>query len=470
MKRNSLFILILLLAVFIALGTLQNRHLQQLRASEAFYRWILAAATNERLFSDQSEGYDDKSLFMSIADATESLLPEVSTMENTGADPIRPVSRLGMVAGEQEHRKTLWKLVSGPVLAQQRQRFLDDARQRKLLFAKDIQYAEAQASGVNVFNLFFGFRKVAATFVWIQVDRFWHQGMMYRMIPLMKTCVTLDPNFVDAYLLGAWHLAYNATAKMVDTPQALKTWSDKYQTCLGEKERYYYLAVDFLQDGIQKNSDNYKLYFDLGFAVYKNKLQDYEKAVKYLTPATYKMYHDRWVPRQLFICLELNGQYEKALEGWQQYVKEYPESQSALETAPRFIKRNQAFIQEKEAEKAEAEAKATADPVAAQLKRKEAEEHTQAALRLWTELNEPFGDYRIARLHALDLGNEGRYIEAIGVLEKARWDNLSSFDEASELIMEFKQKGNIPLSVSEKKAMLRKEEGETCTGQPAASK
>ena len=26
----------------------------------------------------------------------------------------------------------------------------------------------------------------------------------------------LDPQFVDAYLIGAWHLAYNATARMPD--------------------------------------------------------------------------------------------------------------------------------------------------------------------------------------------------------------------------------------------------------------
>ena len=40
---------------------------------------------------------------------------------------------------------------------------------------------------------------------------------MHRMLPLMKTCVTLDPGFVDAYLLGAWHMAYNATASMPES-------------------------------------------------------------------------------------------------------------------------------------------------------------------------------------------------------------------------------------------------------------
>lgn len=467
MRQSPLIIIFPALFITLALGSLVGNHVRQVREAEAFYRWILAAGTNERLFPQQAEGYEDKNLFTSITDTADTMLPEMARNPNIDTDPNHKVSRLGMLVAEQQYRDVIWDLARGPELAQQRQQFLEYARNRKLLLAKDIELAEAQAGGVNIFNLFFGFRRVAATFVWIQVDRYWHQGMMYRMIPLMRTCVLLDPNFVDAYLLGAWHLAYNATAKMTDTPQALKKWSPKYQVCLGAKERYYYLAIDFLQDGIDKNLDNYKLYFDLGFAVYKNKLQDYPHAIRYLTPAVYKMYHDRWVPRQLYLCLELNGQYEEALAGWEQYIKEYPKSQSAEETAPRFIKRNTALILEKKAEKAKETAKAATDPQEAEAKRKEAEDCKQRAIQLWTEMNEPFGEYRKARLKALDLADQARYMEAVGVLEKARWDDPAEFDDASNLIMEIKQKANLPLSVSEKKAVLRKEEGDTCPGMPS---
>jgi len=57
-------------------------------------------------------------------------------------------------------------------------------------------------------------------------------------------------------------------------------------------------------------------------------------------------------------------------------------------------------------------------------------------------------------------------MEAVAVLDKARWENPSSFDEASEQIIDIKIKGNLPLSVSEKKAVLRREEGDTCPGAP----
>ena len=202
------------------------------------------------------------------------------------------------------------------------------ARAQKLYYAKDIQYAQAQASGVSIFNLFFGFRKVAANFVWIQVDRYWHMGLIYRMYPSMLTCVALDPNFVDAYLLGAWHMAYNHTAKMPDTPAPMKEWDENFGACVGQKERLYYIAIDFLKDGIRNNPRNYKLYFDLGFAIYKIKLKDYENAVRYLSEAI-RQPHDRWVPRQLYICKEMNGQYEEAVAGWQDYMKRFPESQTA---------------------------------------------------------------------------------------------------------------------------------------------
>src|SRR5690606_233158 len=75
---------------------------------------------------------------------------------------------------------------------------------------------------VSMANMFFGFRKMAANLLWLQVDKYWHAGMLYRMVPLMHATVALDPQFVDAFLLGAWHLAYNATAQMRDTPEPLK--------------------------------------------------------------------------------------------------------------------------------------------------------------------------------------------------------------------------------------------------------
>lgn len=69
-------------------------------------------------------------------------------------------------------------------------------------------------------------------------------------------------------------------------------------------------------------------------------------------------------------------------------------------------------------------------------------------------------------MDALDLREEGRYLEAIATLDKARWDTGALFEEFSSLIMEIKLEAHIPLSVSEKKALLRESEVGLCSGMP----
>jgi tetratricopeptide (TPR) repeat protein len=162
----------------------------------------------------------------------------------------------------------------------------------------------------------------------------------------------------------------------------------------------------------------------------------------------------------------LNGQYAESLAGWQEYAKLFPDNT----VAPRFIQRNIAQIHEQRMQKAKDAARIAADPQAAEAKRQEAEEQKQSAIAVWKQMRDegdPYGDYRILRLEALDLAEQKRYMEAVAVLDKARWESPSNFDEASEFMIKIKQEGNLPLSVSEKKAVLRQEEGDTCPGMPA---
>src|SRR5690606_5004053 len=161
---------------------------------------------------------------------------------------------------------------------------------------------------------------------WLQVDRYWHEGALFRMVPLMRTTVTLDPTFVDAYLLGAWHLAYNITAGLPETPEAEKVYDPKVGRRIGQKESFYYFAADFLKDGIWNTPKDYRLYFDLGFRVYHEKLDDNQQAARYLSEAV-RYRHDVWVPRTLYRILEFNGQYEEALRGWKDYLRRYPQNE-----------------------------------------------------------------------------------------------------------------------------------------------
>ncbi len=454
-KYAGIFATVILI-LSVAAGSWFGRRIDHIREAEAFYRWLTAAATNERLFSEKVEGEEqDRELLLRTAEAAASMLPD-GTKDASAA-----LQTITDWVADPANNYRLWEVVESNRLADVRAEFLRLYKAGKLSFTKDISYAQAQASGVGVFNLFFGFRKLAANFVWLQVDRYWHQGMMHRMIPLMRTTVLLDPNFIDAYLLGAWHLAYNATAHMPDTPVPLQQWHPRYKRCLGPKETYYYIAIDFLKDGIRNNPRNYKLYFDLGFGIYSEKLKDYPNAVKYLSEAV-RQPHDRWVPRQLYRALERNGEYEKAIAGWKDYLKKFPDN----ETAPRFILRNEALMHEKQGDEMIEKAEQTQDPTEKERLLQQADVSYQKALEVLDKMNEPFAEVRKLRIQAVRLANTGRYPEAVAVLDKARWQSGEYFDELSDLIIAYKQKGNIPLSLSEEKAVLRRAEGTRCPGMP----
>ena len=461
-NRKHQFLIIAFIVLCVALGAALNIRLQYLRESESFFRWILAAAVNERLFQDDEDVDQDAALFArSVTLAEVSPLFVGMTAEDEGDD----ISLLGRVASDYQSDHVIWEFARSKAAEPLRRDFIRLARDQQLRFAQDIQYADAQAGGVNIFNLFFGFRKVAANFIWLEVDRYWHQGNMYRMITLMRTCVALDPQFIEAYLIGAWHLAYNATARMPDTPWPMREWHPRYEVCVGEKERFYYFAIDFLKDGIRRNPRNYKLYFDLGFSIYKQKLEDYPNAVKYLSEAV-RLPHDHYVPRQLFLCQELNGQYEEALVGWKDYVARYPESVITEDVAPRFIARNQGMIYERQYAEMVENARHAATPEEKQEYKERAKEYWRRARDVWSSINDPFGEGRELRMQALELREEGRYMEAIAFLDKARWESSQLWQEFSDLIIELKQESGIPLTVSEKKAVLRDSEVGICVGMP----
>jgi len=469
MKRHQKLVLAGAMVLVLLLAAVQGKRVRHLRESESFYRWMLAAAVNERLFQEDTGQFKDKELFGECNEASKNMILGSVSLPKEKTAVVLPapgeVSQIGQASREFKNDPKIWALAQSSELAGVRAKFLKLARSQQLRFAQDIQYAEAEQSGVGLFNMFFGFRKVAANFIWIQVDRYWHQGENYRMIALMKTCTALDPHFVEAYLIGAWHLSYNVTAKMLDTPWPLRKWDPRYNACVGEKEKYYQVAIRFLEDGIHNNPRNYKLYFDLGFAIYKQKLKDYKNAVKYLSEAILQP-HDRWVPRQLFICQELNGQYAEALAGWEDYLHRFPETQSGQDVAPRFIKRNQGHLLEKKAEEAFTASAEATDPAEKERLRQEALKYRQQAKDVYTVLGSSEGDALKMRIEATELAEQKRYMEAVALLDKARWECAELWDDLSHRIMQYKTEGDLPISLSEKKEMEREKDAGLCEGMP----
>jgi len=453
-------------AIAVLLGAWQGARVRHLRESERFYRWILAQATRSKLFAGDIDESDqqrlDVALYEEIAQTAEPALPDVAVGDDDVDAAGKPFSKLTLAARDDQYSSLVFELASGNLLAEQRQKFLQYSKEKKISSVGselDPNTMYAEGANVSLGNIFFGLRQVAANFVWLRVDKYWHQGMEQRMIPLMRLCTSLDPTFVDAFLLGAWHLSYNMTAKMPDTPEPLKEWNEKYQARIGDKELYYYIAIDFLKDGIKKNPRNYKLYFDLGYAIYNIKMHDYENAVTYLKEAV-RYPHEVWVPRMLNISLEEGGWYEKALTGWQEFLKRNPGNL----TAPRFIVRNKARIKEKQASEAAQRAKAAEDPAVAKAEKAEAEKLRDEAIKIYESMNEggedPFAVARIMKIKAERLIENGLYLEAAALLQNARWKSPDSWDEFTDMMIQAKIDGGVPLDLSEKKYVLRKEEAQ----------
>jgi hypothetical protein len=56
-----------------------------------------------------------------------------------------------------------------------------------------------------------GFRQVIAGLLWVRADSFFHQGNYDAILPLIRIITWMDPNFLDVYATGTWHLTYNFT-------------------------------------------------------------------------------------------------------------------------------------------------------------------------------------------------------------------------------------------------------------------
>lgn len=489
----------LTLVICLVLASIQGNRVDHMEESEGFYRWIINAGSQKQMgeslrYDQTNTDSQDDQFFAKVNERAEEQLPsDLAVDEDTDYDDTGELkSRLLRYVFHSED-DALWDFANAPENEDLRNEFYALASRNQLqslgtqLTAGDLYAHNVQ--GVGVTSMFLGFRQLAANFVWLQVDKYWHEGQVHRMLPLMRTCVTLDPNFVDAYLVGAWHMAYNITANMDDTPERDKKYHPKYQRRLGPKEEWYYIAIDYLKDGIRKNPRDYRLYFDLGFSIYEVKLEDHPNAVRYLKEAR-RYRHERWVPRMLFRALTNNGEYEEAIEGWNEYLEIFPDS----DVARTAIHENRALIAEAKYEEyidCEQEAKRFADRMreqaeaaetagdltrASMLRRRarealdDAEElhrlgltEQDRAKALWGEMTgegRNKAQARLLRLQALEAVSDERYLEAVAMLEAARFNYPNFFDEATNMILDIKLEHGLPTEVSEDLAIERRREAE----------
>lgn len=279
------------LAFLIPISILQSG-IDQDQVKVVFLKWI----DNQESFQQQVlqrvvKGSDDRApeeiaLFKRVEEVGDSLNPD---FKNLSVD-------------------AKWRVINNPEFGRPYEQFLELVKQSKAtLIEGEIEWANPDVSA-NVGALVLGFRKLVADMLWLKFDEFWHRGLVQRMLPMMDTVVALDPHFIEAYALGAWHLAYNVTL-MFHTAEDKQIYIDK--------------GIEFLEKGIKNNPRSSKLYAELGFTMYFRKLNDWEKAAYYLGEAT-NYEHEPWVERAYALALERIPDEKKALAVFEDYDRRFP--------------------------------------------------------------------------------------------------------------------------------------------------
>ncbi|MGV3721965.1 MAG: hypothetical protein ACO1SX_13715 [Actinomycetota bacterium] len=148
-----------------------------------------------------------------------------------------------------------------------------------------------------------GAREVMASLMWVQADDYFHRGEYRPIISMVKQITAIDPHQLDVFATGAWHMAYN--------------FMDK---------RLIQDGVEFLQEGCDKNSTVYDLFFERGYMHY-DKTKLYPEAIKaYQESSTKRTTAGKATPpsyvrHQLAHAIEKSGDIDAAVVQWERNLE-----------------------------------------------------------------------------------------------------------------------------------------------------
>ena len=166
-----------------------------------------------------------------------------------------------------------------------------------------------------------GFKGIAADILWVRIDDYTHAGQMYKLLPIFELVTYLQPHFILAWSLGGWHMSFNLYHEA-------KTEKDK--------ERWLNAGIEFTKRGIAYNSEEYRLYFDVGWT-YWMKTKNYKKCIEFFKQAS-EVDHPQWVEHMLAHSYEKDGQFEKSYEIWKG-IQERGSTPGLLTVVNRFVKK-----------------------------------------------------------------------------------------------------------------------------------
>jgi hypothetical protein len=196
--------------------------------------------------------------------------------------------------------------------------------QRKVIFpqwerdfnpGKGKMYSNAMSPD-QILAVLAGFREITAGILWVKADSFFDNGNYDAILPLIRLVTLLDPNEIDVYATGMWHIGYNFT----DEEQR----SDR---------RYIPSALALGKEGTRQNPDTYELFFEEGWLWYHKIDDDYDKAVYWFLQAQQRP--DMMPARKnlLGMAYQRTGEVDKSIDT---YYRLYEDSQKRFDTEQAF--------------------------------------------------------------------------------------------------------------------------------------
>jgi TPR repeat protein len=159
-----------------------------------------------------------------------------------------------------------------------------------------------------------GFREMIAGILWVRADTFFDSGNYDAILPIIRLVTWLDPNQIDVYATGMWHIGYNFTDE--------QSRSDR---------RYIPSALALGKEGAANNPNTYEMFFETGWMYYHKVDDDYSQAAKWFGLANEKP--DILPARRNLLATAMirNGDVEGALD---RYYKLYDDSVELLKKFP----------------------------------------------------------------------------------------------------------------------------------------
>ena len=117
-----------------------------------------------------------------------------------------------------------------------------------------------------------GFRAVVADYLFIQAHVAWERTEWGRLLFLFRQVTTLQPHVPLFWEMGAWHMAWNASAAALNDVSQMRS-----ALRVRAQREYFALGKDFLERGIQNNPDSAQLWEALARLCH-DKLNDHERA------------------------------------------------------------------------------------------------------------------------------------------------------------------------------------------------